>query len=272
MKSKDCKILLGSVLYALIAGCTSQIDSTPNPVITDENPNAGGIYYGNITTDGSPAAIPVTAIFDSTQRFVIYANDQSALYAGLYSLVSSGISGQTRVFSLATGNTTGTASFNGTFESKSAINAAYNFKLSSNVGGGPDATGLINLPSYQTLIHLKPSATKLLEGTWDNHDNFGYSTISFTISGDGTTSGSSSASTCTYYNGKISTINLMYNVYKVEFTESCPSPGAANVIQTLVGLGSIFPANADLATPKQLVMAVSSATTARLFTLTPAIP
>ncbi|GEM_PF-4747046 len=276
LKSSNRSILAGSVVYALIAGCTSQIDSTPNPIITEGSPNAGGIYLGTISTDGSGSSpVPVTAIFDSTQRFVIYSKDSTALYAGLYSVVNSpGISGQARAFNLATGNTTGTATFSGTFSAKSAITAGYTFKLSTSpAAAGPDATGLISLPSYQTAVYGTTSAVKFLEGSWDNHDSFGYSTIQFTISGDGTASGSTSSPnpSCSYYNGKISTINLNYNVYKVEFTESCTS-GGVNTIQTLTGLGSLFPADSATATPQKLVMAMSSANEGRLFTLQAAIP
>jgi hypothetical protein len=268
LKSSKRIILAGSVLYALIAGCTSQIDSSVDPVLTDGSPNAGGIYNGTIQQDGSSTSTAVTAIFSSGQRFAIYSADLASLYMGVYNIVGGEVtSTNASAFRLDTGATVGTVSFQGAFETQSKIHASYTF---TPVPAAVSTTGSLDLPQFQA-SYKTPSATKNMEGTWDNHDSSGSFSSFLTILGDGTiTSGSSG--NCNY-SGTVTTINVMYNVYKVTMTENCTGSATSS---SLSGLASILPPDNTHAT-SQLVIAVNSIATmtnpaeGRLFILKPAL-
>ncbi|MFT4047666.1 MAG: hypothetical protein QM661_13370 [Solimonas sp.] len=249
----------GAVGFTLMlaAGCGSQNDSITTPVVSSTSTAPAGVYEGTWTSASTGTSTDVTAFVDSDDKMMLFDDTGALIASGAYSTVesASSISWTARLFETSSSTTTiTTLSGEGSYEKGSTI--LMTLTLSTGV------TGVLSLTYDEDAYETKSDVT-LIEGTWGIEDAYDATTLSLTVSSDGTFSGTDEDD-CTY-SGTFSIIDQAYNLYEVSLTTTCDSSSTST---TTTGLATLQAATTT-AGDDTLVMVTASTSAAELLLLTP---
>lgn len=258
------------LLLLALGGCGSQIDSIDTPDTRPTSPAPAGIYEGTLFSAQRNESLDVIAFLDGEQnRVFAFTEDGELVIGGLYQATSPGISWTAKQFRQVTTTVEDeegeevtvpsteitTLQAQGNFDPEVSMQLSYSAS-SNNPANDPDIGSLVL--SYSKLRYEQRSnLADMLAGEWGIKDEFGFRLSSFTITNDGSVSGTDEDD-CRYQ-GKFSIIDLKYNLYRLTLTQTC-----GNTAVSGDGLATL---NQTPGQPQTILGVVASTNNAAVFLL-----
>lgn len=238
----------GLVIPALVA-CTSEINPIDPP---DTDPlDAAGIYTGKFRLSGEEDPIDVTVLVAEmrTARAVMFSDNPPFIASGLYDASQGAIDWNARLFEEAVVTPDdeecaeddparvqmGDAGLQlddcalTTWSSTGQHTRDEGFSVNLVTADG--RTGSVQV-DYVPARYDKFSRLVDVSGIWEERDDFGSPTATFTIDANGQMSGQDEL--CTY-SGNLTQPNALFNLYDIRFDVQCDGPDA----QTVEGLATV---------------------------------